>query len=202
MKLTIKDINLEAEIQGNPIGTLKQQLDRLSQKQDEDIVTMGEHINDTIVAMHKINSLMAMQISDRSQNDMLDLQDSLRVAMEQLAERDRNSPEITALQEKITKLNAKIKAEDGRIRELNDKVAELSRKKSRPVSKPAVQDEGIKRILSTVQRIKSVPISKYPRPKLQTERVIRESILKAGVAPHSSESDMHDKLGAKPRMPI
>ena len=36
----------------------------------------------------------------------------------------------------------------------------------------------------------------------KTDKEVRESIKTAGVSPHSSKSDMQDKLGAKPKMPI
>ena len=206
MKLIIKGGTLEAELEGNPIEKIQSQLLQAIQKQDDDITAMGEHVNEAIVAVHKVNGLIAKQISDRSRQDITDLQASLNDAVAQMLARDQSNPEILALQEKVKKLSTLTKSEDARIKELRTKVGELSKRpavKVKSKAKPAVRDEGISRLHSTVRRMGAVPISQYPRQsRPRAEKAVRTSIARAGEPVHSSDSDMQDKLGAKARMPI
>ena len=93
------------------------------------------------------------------------------------------------------------KQEDAKIKELKAKVSNMAKPRTitktitKTVKKP---DEGISRLHTTINNIKRVPISKYPRSDWKA----RQKIARAGVPVHSSESDQIGKLNAVPRMPI
>ena len=183
MRLVIKSGQLDAEIQGNPIEMLQQQLAKVNQRQDEDIEAMGAHVNDNIVQTRQ----MMKEIANTSQQEIARLQDELDQAVAQLTSQllknNKITPEIKALGEKVKKLSAMRKP----------KV--ITKTITKTVTK---KPDHMPRLHNTIRNIKRVPIHKYPKSAVK----LRQGIMRADKPVHSSDSDQIGKLNAVPRMPI
>ena len=227
MKLLITGGSLEATIQGNPLEKIQEQLSRAVQSQEDDIDMVSSKLRessdrmkriDEVLGKYRADSVESRKASDRAQKDIDDLQGELNDAIAKLLANDESNPALVALKEKTRNLVGIINRERTRSKELRSAIDEIAQRKPvtritnvkkitnvtnvnkiTKVTKVVVKkDEGVARLHETIRNMKRVPISKYPKSELQ----VRTSIARAGVAPHSSESTMHDKLGAVPRMPI
>ena len=229
MKLLITGGSLEATIQGNPLEKIQEQLSRAVQSQEDDIDTVSSKLRessdrmkriDEVLGKYKADSVESRKASDRAQKDIDDLQAELNDAIAKLLANDESNPSMIALKEKTRNLVAIINRERAKSKELRSAIDEISQRKPvtritnvkkitnvtnvnkiTKVTKVVVKqakDEGVARLHETIRNMKRVPVSKYPKSELQ----VRTSIARAGVAPHSSDSNMHDKLGAVARMPI
>ena len=199
MRINITGGVLEAELQDNPIEKIQSQLEQVIQRQDEDSQVMGSHVNESISQIH--NALR--QLSGSVSQDIQSLESDLNIAVQQLLANDQNNPAIMALNEKLKKLSQAIRTKDDKIKSL------IKVHVVKPVVKPdvnPVKNDGIRELNSTIRRVtrKQVPASRYlgKLPSMKEENKVRQTISRAGVSPHSSDSNMQDKLNAQPRMPI
>ena len=182
---------------------------------------------DKILAKYHNDRELSKQAYDKSQSDIKALQDELDKAVETLLANDESNPSIMALKEKSRTLMAAISQERSKSKALRIMVDEISERKpitritkkitnvtninktnkiTKVIVKHVTPDESIQKLHATINNVtrKRIPASRYlgKLPTMREESRIRQSIARAGVSPHSSKSNMQDKLNAQPRMPI
>lgn len=211
MKIKITGGVLEAEIQGNPLKNIQEQLSAISQ--------------DTTTRITKLKSIIeeVTKIKDKSVSDLYEEfhardiiieteLDELRTMIEALSK-----PKSSYLNdEKYNSIMDKLRSMAGDTKDIingiNSKIDKLAKDKTESIARlqselVRIKQEDDRRLSILRKQFSNIPDIK---PVVETTKikVVKQGgselidTSRAKVSPHSSKSDMQDKLNAKPRMPI